>query len=210
MTMSSYGAIAYTPSVRDAQRRLGSPIAWSAEDPDAEYQLGPNEAEFIRGADGFFQATVSQTGWPYVQFKGGPSGFVHVLDETRIGYADLRGNRQYISVGNLTHDNRVALFFVDYPSRRRLKLFGRASLSNDDAILGIVAQGADRGRVERAVLIDVVAGAWNCPQHITPRWTAQQIAAAVEPLRARIAELEAQLAPDVSSGTPSSWRSSTP
>jgi predicted pyridoxine 5'-phosphate oxidase superfamily flavin-nucleotide-binding protein len=203
--MSTYGAIAYTSSVRDAQLRLGSPVAWSAEDPDTDYHLGPEEAKFISGADGFFQATVSETGWPYVQFRGGPPGFVHVLGGTSIGYADLRGNRQYISVGNLAHDNRVALFFVDYASRRRLKLFGRALLSNDDAILEVVAQGADRGRVERAVLIDVVAGAWNCPQHITPRWTEREIAAVVDPLRARIAELEAQLADkhrDAPNGTP--------
>jgi predicted pyridoxine 5'-phosphate oxidase superfamily flavin-nucleotide-binding protein len=192
--MPSYGAIAYTPSVRAAQRNMRSPVAWSAEDPDTEYLLGPDETEFVTGADGFFQATVSDTGWPYVQFRGGPPGFVHVLSPTRIGYADLRGNRQYISVGNLAHDDRVSLFFVDYPSRRRLKLFGHAFVSDDDAIVGPLAQGADRGRIERAVVIDVVAGMWNCHQHITPRWTAQQIDALIAPLHARVVELEAQLA----------------
>jgi len=137
---------------------------------------------------------VSQTGWPYVQFRGGPPGFVHVLDSTRIGYADLRGNRQYISVGNLASDDRVALFFIDFATRRRLKLFGHASVSEDGAVAAALARTADRGLVERAVIVDLVAGAWNCPQHITPRWTSEEIGLAVEPLRARIAELETELA----------------
>jgi uncharacterized protein len=189
----SYGAIAYTPSVRDAQRRMGSPVAWSTEDADETFVLGAAEAEFIGASDGFFQATVSQTGWPYVQYRGGPPGFVQVLGEARIGYADLRGNRQYISVGNLARDDRVALFLIDFATRRRLKLLGHAAVVEDGSTVELLSRTADRGRVERAVVIDLVAGAWNCPQHITPRWTADQVAAVVAPLQARIAELERRL-----------------
>ena len=191
--MPSYGAIAYTPSVRDAQRRMGSPVAGSAEDADEPFVLGAAEAGFIGASDGFFQATVSETGWPYVQYRGGPPGFVQVLGEARIGYADLRGNRQYISVGNLARDDRVALFFIDFASQRRLKLFGHAAIEEGTSTVELLARTADRGRAERAVVIDLVAGAWNCPQHITPRWTADQVAAVVAPLQARIAELEQEL-----------------
>jgi predicted pyridoxine 5'-phosphate oxidase superfamily flavin-nucleotide-binding protein len=192
--MPSYGAIAYTPSVRATQRRMGSPVACSTEDADEQFVLTPAESEFITNLDGFFQATTSETGWPYVQYRGGPPGFVHVLSPTRIGYADLRGNRQYISAGNLERDDRVSLFFIDFATQRRLKLFGHASFIDDGPTLATLARTADRGRIERGVVIDLVAGAWNCPQHITPRWTGEQIATAVEPLRARIAELETQLA----------------
>jgi predicted pyridoxine 5'-phosphate oxidase superfamily flavin-nucleotide-binding protein len=192
--MPSYGSIAYTLAVRDAQRRLGSPVARSLEDAGEQIEIGPAEAELLSGSDGFFQASVSETGWPYVQFRGGPPGFVHVLGPTTIGYADLRGNRQYISVGNLSRDDRVALLFIDFAGRRRLKLYGHARVLEDDPLVDVLAATADRGRVERAVVVDVTAGAWNCPQHITQRWTAEQVAAIVEPLRTRIGELESELA----------------
>jgi len=191
--MASYGSIAYTPGVRATQRRLRSPVAASAEDPSAEFALGEAEAAFVQASDGFFQATVSETGWPYVQFRGGPPGFVHVLGPASIGYADLRGNRQYISVGNLASDDRVALLFIDFAARRRLKLYGRARVVEDGAVVEVVRAGSDRGHVERAVLVDVVAASWNCPQHIPLRWSAEQVAAIVQPLRARVATLEAEL-----------------
>ncbi len=194
--MASYGSIAYTAGVRDAQRRLRSPVAASHEDPSAVFALGDAEVAFVQGSDGFFQATVSETGWPYVQFRGGPPGFVHMLGPATIGYADLRGNRQYISVGNLASNDRIALFFIDFASRRRLKLYGRARVIEAGPIIETVAAGADRGHIERAVLVDVVAAAWNCPQHIPPRWSTEQVAAIVEPLRARIAALEAELQRD--------------
>ncbi len=177
--MATYGSIAYTPAVRTAQVRMGSPVARSAEDAGAEFRLGPAEADFIEASDGFFQATTSETGWPYVQFRGGPPGFVQVLSAQRIGYADLRGNRQYISTGNLATDDRVALFFIDFATQQRLKLFGRATLVDDGALVVRRATSADRGLVERAVVIDLVAADWNCRQHITPRWRADEIAAAL-------------------------------
>jgi predicted pyridoxine 5'-phosphate oxidase superfamily flavin-nucleotide-binding protein len=191
--MASYGSIAYTPSVRQVQRRLGSPVPRSFEDPEKQIALGPAEADLLSSSDGFFQATVSETGWPYVQFRGGPPGFVNVLGPTSIGYADLRGNRQYISVGNLARDDRIALLFIDFSSRRRLKLYGRARIVEDGPELDPLAATAGWGRVERGVIIEIEAGAWNCPQHINARWTVEQVTAVVEPLRARIAELEYQL-----------------
>lgn len=197
--MSSYPAIAFTPSVRAAQRANHSPLARFEPGPDGwgdTVALGPDEVAFIEERDGFFQATVSQTGWPYVQFRGGPPGFVRAVGPSTIGYADLRGNRQYLSVGNLAGDDRVALFFLDHATPGRLKLYGRARVVTDldDPHVAALAAFADRGTVERAVLVDVVATDWNCRQHITRRFTADEVRAAVAPLQARIAELESRLA----------------
>lgn len=136
--------------------------------------LGPGEVAFILGRDGFYQATVSQNEWPYVQFRGGPVGFLRVLDEKTIGYADFRGNRQYLSVGNLNANDRVALILMDYAQRRRLKIWGRVHIVHEKDEPDRVAQlevPAYRARVERGVLITVEAFEWNCPQHITPRYT---------------------------------------
>jgi predicted pyridoxine 5'-phosphate oxidase superfamily flavin-nucleotide-binding protein len=165
----------------------------STEDAAEAFALNEADADFIAARDGFFQATTSETGWPYVQHRGGPPGFVQVLSPTRIGYADLRGNRQYVSAGNLARDDRVSLLFIDFATQRRLKLFGHADVVDDAPTTAALARTADRGLAERAVIIELVAGAWNCRQHITPRWTREQVATAIEPLQARIAELEAQL-----------------
>ena len=141
-------------------------------------------------------ATVSETGWPYVQHRGGPAGFVKVLDEKTLGFADFRGNRQYVSVGNLATDNRVSLFFMDYPNRRRLKLLGRTRMvgEDDEGELGKLIVPDYRAAVERGMLIDVEAFDWNCPQHITPRYTENDVATANAALLDKIADLEAQLA----------------
>lgn len=141
-------------------------------------------------------ATVSEIGWPYIQHRGGPTGFVRVLDDVTIGFADFRGNRQYISAGNLMTDDRVSLFFMDYPNKTRLKLFGRAKLvgSDDEATLSRLQIPDYRARVERCVLIRVEGFDWNCPQHITEPYTLDEVRAVTAPLNSRIAELEAQLA----------------
>lgn len=203
--MTSYPDIAFTPSVRAAQLANRSPLARMEPGPDGwgdAIALGSDEVAFIEARDGFFQATVSETGWPYVQFRGGPPGFVRAVGPSTIGYADLRGNRQYISVGNLAGDDRVALFFLDHVTPGRLKLYGRARTVTDldDPQVAELAAYADRGTVERAVLIDAVATDWNCRQHITRRFTADEVRAAVAPLQARIAELEQQLASKGSGG----------
>lgn len=190
----AFSEIAFTPAVRAFQSRMGSRGGYAALDDDEERgnALTPREAEFIAARDGFYQATVGEGGWPYVQFRGGPVGFLRVLDERTIGYADFRGNVQYISAGNLSVDDRVAIILMDYAARRRLKIWGRARLvdaSRDRDLIGRLEMPAYRARVERAVVITVEAFDWNCPQHITPRFTEAEIAAKSAPLHAEIARL---------------------
>jgi predicted pyridoxine 5'-phosphate oxidase superfamily flavin-nucleotide-binding protein len=157
--------------------------------------LGPNEAGFIAARDSFYMATVSETGWPYIQHRGGPAGFVRVLDEKTIGLADFRGNRQYVSVGNLQTEDRVSLFLMDYPNRARLKILGRARIvdANDKETLQRLSMPEYKAQVERGILISIEAFDWNCPQHITPRFTLAEIEEGTAPLRQRIAELEEAL-----------------
>ena len=173
---SAFADITFTPSVQAAQQRYGSrQTNRRFELDDKRFDtLGPHEAEFIRERDGFYQATVSETGWPYVQFRGGPAGFLKVLDEKTLGYADFRGNRQYLSVGNLNANDRMALILMDYVHRQRLKIWGRVRIVHEEDEADLVAAlelPAYRARVERGVLIRVEAIEWNCPQHITPRYT---------------------------------------
>lgn len=160
--------------------------------------LGEAESEFIRSRDSFYVATVTPEGWPYVQHRGGPPGFLRVLDARRIGFADLSGNRQLISTGNLAENDRVALLLMDYPSRTRLKIAGHArvlSAAEDPALTEALTPSAQaRKKVERLFVVEVVGFDWNCPQHITPRYTLAEVEAASAPLLARIAELEARLA----------------
>jgi ferredoxin-NADP reductase/predicted pyridoxine 5'-phosphate oxidase superfamily flavin-nucleotide-binding protein len=172
----SFADIAFTPAVRAFQTRMGSRRQYAALDElDAHrVELTGHEAEFIAEREGFYQATVGESGWPYVQFRGGPAGFLQVLDPNTIGYADFRGNVQYISAGNLEGDGRIALILMDYAQRRRLKIWGQARLVDvrDDAALGgRLEVPSYRARIERAVIIAVEAFDWNCPQHITPRYT---------------------------------------
>ncbi len=192
----AYSDIAFTPTVRAVQTRMGSRSTYEPLDHTHERRnlLGVAEAAFIEARDGFYQATVSETGWPYVQFRGGPSGFLKVLDSGTIAYADFRGNVQYISVGNLQGNSRVSIILMDYANRRRLKILGRARLvheSDDPQLLARLELAHYRARVERAVVIDVDAYDWNCPQHITPRYTAAEVEEVVAPLRTEIATLTA-------------------
>ena len=194
-----FAAIAFTPTVRQVQTALGSRAAYARMDDapgDSNRELTETEAAFVAARDSFYMATVSETGWPYVQHRGGPPGFVRVLDDRSIGFADFRGNRQYVSVGNLMTDDRVSLFFMDYPRRTRLKMFGRARLIglDDQATLARLEMPDYRARVERGFVITVEGFDWNCPQHITPRHTADEMRAATASLNRRIAELEAELA----------------
>ncbi|MBM3571652.1 MAG: pyridoxamine 5'-phosphate oxidase family protein, partial [Alphaproteobacteria bacterium] len=154
--------------------------------------LTANEAAFIALRDSFYMATVGETGWPYVQHRGGPAGFVRVLDAKTIGFADFRGNRQYVSVGNLTKDNRVSLFFMDYANKTRLKLFGRVEMVDptNGPILAQLELPDYRAKVERGIPIKVEAFDWSCPQHIVERFTLAEMEKVVTPLRQRIAELE--------------------
>lgn len=157
--------------------------------------LGEREASFIHARDSFYMATVNETGWPYVQFRGGPPGFLKVIDDKTLGYADFRGNTQYISMGNLTRNDRVALFFMDYPRRIRLKLLGHArfeDVSSNPELVAKLEVPTYRARVERAVLITLAAFDWNCPQHITPRYTKEEITEMLGSMRMEIEELKAR------------------
>lgn len=186
----------FTPSVKAAQEANGSRQAYArADGPMTEPDpLTPREQMFISMRDSFYMATNSASGWPYLQHRGGPVGFVKILDERTLGFADFRGNRQYVSLGNITDDNRASLFFMDYIRRARLKVLGRIRAINladhPDFAAALVDQ--DYGaKVERGLVIDIDSYDWNCPQHITPRYTENQIEQVLKPLKDRIAELEA-------------------
>jgi uncharacterized protein len=192
-----FAAIAFTPTVKHVQEQLGSRSNYArmeAGEAMRNHVLGPTEAGFIGERDSFYMASVSETGWPYIQHRGGPKGFVRVLDEKTIGFADYRGNRQYVSVGNLMTNDRVSLFFMDYPNRTRLKVLGRAKLidASDTAALERLDVPGYRARIERGLLISVEAFDWNCPQHITQRYTLADVEQATASLRQRIAELETE------------------
>jgi predicted pyridoxine 5'-phosphate oxidase superfamily flavin-nucleotide-binding protein len=196
-----YLEIASTPSVMAARERYGSAVQGAraggsaAKEAVRNDRLGPAEQQFIGGRDGFYLASVSETGWPYVQFRGGPAGFLRVVDDTTLGYADFRGNRQYLTVGNVQVNDRVSLFLMDYAHQRRLKVFGRMRVidAQDDAALAEqLAVPGYVGRVERAVLIKVEAFDWNCPQHITPRFTQAELEKALRPVRDEMAALRSE------------------
>ena len=193
-----YADIAFTASVREHQTRRG--VADRNERLRAlggpNDRLGPAEAEFIGARDSFYLASVSESGWPYVQHRGGPKGFLRLLDDKTLGFAVFRGNAQYVSVGNLQHDDRVSLILMDYPAKQRLKLFGRAKMveeTDDPALMSRLEDADYRARLERALVISVEAFDWNCPQHITARFTQEEVGGVVEPLRSRIHDLETQL-----------------
>lgn len=158
--------------------------------------LGPDEQAFLQLRDSFYMASVSETGWPYVQHRGGPKGFVKVLGPSLLGFADLRGNKQYISLGNLEHDARVALFFMDYPNQTRLKILGRVEVHEQSAENAALIQSLrpddPSAIVEHAILIHVEAFDWNCPQHITPRYTLEELQEVLAPIRLKLEQLEAE------------------
>jgi predicted pyridoxine 5'-phosphate oxidase superfamily flavin-nucleotide-binding protein len=194
----AFSDLAFTPAVRAMQTRMGSRNSYAALDhsPDRRDSLGAQEAAFVAQRDSFYQATVSETGWPYVQHRGGPTGFLKVLDARTIGYADFSGNVQYVSVGNLQTNDRISIILMDYAGRRRLKIFGRVRIvtqADDPGLIARLEDPAYRARIERAVLIDVEAYDWNCPQHITPRYTEADIDRLVAPLESELAALRARL-----------------
>jgi predicted pyridoxine 5'-phosphate oxidase superfamily flavin-nucleotide-binding protein len=191
-----FAAISFTESVKAAQIHYGTRQANTgferAEDP--KNQLTALEQEFIAARDGFYQATVGENGWPYVQFRGGPTGFLKVIDNQTLGYADFRGNLQYISVGNLQADERISIILVDYPNRRRLKIWAKAKVVDEREYPQFIAQlemPSYRAVVERGIILTVQAYDWNCPRHITPRYTEAEIDERfISPLKTRLAALE--------------------
>jgi uncharacterized protein len=194
----SYGFldIAATPGVRAAQAANGCAEFWANFEGDRTFdRFTEAERAFIAERDSFYMATVSESGWPYVQHRGGPSGFIRVLDDRTLAIADFRGNRQYISAGNLGSDDRAALILMDYPNRRRLKIFAHVEardLDADPELAERLTMPGYRAKVERGLVIHLAAFDWNCPQHITPRFSEAELAPALAPLRARLEALESE------------------
>ena len=197
---SKFGELAFTPEVKAAQEQRGSREIYDRyiSQGSANDSITPKLEKFIAQLDGFYLGTVSSSGYPYIQFRGGQPGFLKVLDEKTLGFADFSGNVQYITVGNLSRSDRAFLFLMDYRHRKRVKVWGRARIIEDD--LALIQQLQDPNypaKIERAILFEVEAFSENCPQHIPVRYSEaeveRKVEAAVAPLQARIAELERQL-----------------
>jgi predicted pyridoxine 5'-phosphate oxidase superfamily flavin-nucleotide-binding protein len=192
-----YADIAFTDHVGEVQERYGSQEFYARR---RNRDAGPDRITsdvrtFLAARDSFYLATVGEAGWPYVQFRGGPPGFLRVRDDNTIGWADFQGNLQYISTGNVTGDDRVALIVMDYPHRRRLKIYGhgRVVYPNDDTdLIAELSMPGYPAVIERGVIVTVEAFDWNCQQHITPRYTVTDLEPHLHVLRNRITELEAE------------------
>ncbi len=192
--MQHFADIAFTDAVQQRQTTDGSREHYAAAATHAPpAALGQYEQEFLTAADSLYLATVNNDGWPYIQHRGGPSGFVGLIDDTTIAWLERSGNRQFVTAGNLDVNDKVSIFVMDYPRRTRLKLLGRAKrIDNPDAAL---VERLGGGRANAAVVVTIEAFDWNCPKFITPRYTEEMVQAAIEPLQQRIAELEAQRSP---------------
>src|SRR5215470_1098982 len=197
-TAMSYGFldVAVTPSVRAVQAKMGADRIWQDFKGHRKFdRFTENEAAFIANRDSFYMATVSETGWPYVQHRGGPRGFLKVVDDRTLAFADYRGNRQYISTGNLAADDRACLFLMDYPHRARLKIYAQVetlTLDDDPDLTALVTMPDHKVKLERIFRLRLKAFDWNCQQHITPRFAEYEIAEAVHSLRDRLVRLESE------------------
>ena len=190
----NFGSLVFTPLVKALQEKYGSRRQYTRleTEPSTPDRLGPEDSAFITERDSFYMATVGVNGWPYVQHRGGPKGFVKVIDNHTIAFADFRGNKQYISTGNLASDDRVALIMVDYPGRIRLKILGHTQVWEGEAgreWIERLREPGSKNVIERAYVIRVEAFDWNCPQHITPRFTEEQIREALVPFERRLETL---------------------
>ena len=192
---TKYLDLSFTDSVCRAQKRYYGNVGKIVGAPERD-SLSEAEAQFIADRDSFYLGSISENGWPYIQHRGGPQGFLRVIDEGTLAFADYKGNRQLLTTGNVSVNDRVALFLMDYKNRERLKILGHARVEEVSAHPELVTKLADpkmRSAVERLVFIDVVSFDWNCPKYITPRYSAEEVEEHVGPLKRRIAELEAQL-----------------
>lgn len=192
----AFAKLAFTPTVQSIQKQHGSAetyqkfLEYEAEQAN---KLTNREIEFISERDGFYQSSVSETNWPYVQFRGGPKGFLKTIDEQTIAYVDYRGNRQYISTGNLTTNNRTSLILMDYPNRRRLKIWGEVNIiepSSNPTLISNLHDETYRALPERAIQITIKAFDWNCPQHIPQRLTLEELEPHIQTLREEIEKLK--------------------
>lgn len=196
----NYRHTLFDDAVKAEQERHGSRASYAKMDLGADGTpdtLTAREIAFIEERDSFYMASVNAEGWPYMQHRGGPAGFLRHISGNRIGFADFRGNKQYISTANLKGNDRVSLFLMDYPNKERLKLVGHAQsveLADDPALVTSLMPEGYRAAPERAFLIDVIGWEWNCSQHITPRFTEAQISAAIRPMADEINQLRAEIA----------------
>jgi predicted pyridoxine 5'-phosphate oxidase superfamily flavin-nucleotide-binding protein len=187
--------IAITPNVRLAQAEMGADQIWLGDHNRESDIFTENEIAFIAARDSFYMASVSESGWPYVQHRGGPRGFLKIVDNKTLAFADYKGNRQYISTGNFIANDRACLFLVDYPRRVRLKIYmhvEKRALDADPALTELVFDAGYRAKAERIFRLRLEAFDWNCPQHITPRYTEHEVEKAVTPLHERLNQLEAE------------------
>ncbi len=193
----NYAEIAFSESVRKEQEKYNSRRHYERIEKIARgTELSFAEADFISARDSFYLATIGENGFPYIQFRGGAPGFLKVLDSKTLGYADFRGNLQYVTVGNLRHHSKAALILVDYPRRQRLKIFASIEVSNAaDApeLIERLKLPDYKAKIERAMILHIEAFDWNCPQHITPRYTLDEINRMITPLNEHIAKLEREL-----------------
>lgn len=197
MSQSPSSDIAFTPSVKALQTRLGSRAQYAKMEARGGFrtEVSADLTLFLAAQRSFYLATATADGQPYIQHRGGPPGFLKTLDSETLGFADYRGNRQYLSWGNLLENPKVHLFFMDYTHRRRIKLWGTAQVIEDDPdLIARLHDPAAEGVPERAILIRVAAWDINCPQHIPQRFEAADVADALAARDARIADLEAQIA----------------
>ncbi len=193
----NFGAIAYSTAVKQMQEKLGSRASYARVERDTYIDgLTENEVDFIAQRDSFYMASIGEKGFPYIQHRGGPKGVLKVLDSKRLGFIDFKGNMQYITVGNMATNNNVALILVDYPARARLKIFAKASiieLKDDLSLLELLDLNKYKFRPERMMVLDIEAYDWNCPQHITPRYTAEEIEQVFAPQKEYVLKLEAEV-----------------
>jgi uncharacterized protein len=187
----SFGSLVFTPLVKKMQERYGSRRQYERMENFGALQdrLTEFEVEFIGQRDSFYWATIGATGWPYVQHRGGPKGFLKVIDERTLAFADLRGNKQYISTGNLQSDSRVAIIMVDYPRQARLKILGRVEIleaGQAGELLPSVHMVEEKTPIERVFVIHVEAYDWNCPQHITPRYSVEELREGMRSIEKRV------------------------
>ena len=188
--------VAFTPAVKAEQTRLGSRNAYARMEQKGGWQdtVTDGLAAFIAARDSFYFGTANSEGQPHIQHRGGPKGFLKVIGERTLAFADFGGNRQYITVGTLGENDKASIFLMDYANRRRIKIWGRARVVEDDPdLMARLVDPAYKARPERAIVFDIEAWDANCPQHITRRYTEDEIATVVEPLQTRIVALEAEL-----------------
>lgn len=191
----SFGKLVFTPLVKKLQELYGSRTQYARMEKsgDSQNQLSQFEKEFLTDRDTFYWATIGSTGWPYIQHRGGPRGFLKIVDDRTLAFADYRGNRQYISTGNLMSDDRAALIMVDYPRQARLKILGHVEIfegTKAETWLPRVRVPDFKAVIERVSVIHIEAYDWNCPQYITQRYTAEEIQEAVHAIEERSDRLE--------------------